>query len=229
MEVPLIGDQVSGLVRQGVEGLDAYIELLTALLDEARKARALFQSTVPLPDDHQGRRAGADPGLSGDEGPLPIGGEVLAPLEPQVTLEHFRGISGQGTTDSHYRFRMENALVAAQVSRRDRKLNLLRITASANDGIVRIGVTGHTLIEMGLCQSQPQHLAGYLIKIMLNSGEFERSGDRGSGLYRWLLFKGEAAGLEVPASATGDHEAASGDITEEGENPSSDMGGTVVL
>ena len=100
------------------------------------------------------------------------------------------------------RIRMEQALETSRVTRRDRKIELLRIAAAANNGILRLGVASTTLIAMGLCQAQPQHLPGYLIKIMSGSGEFTRVGGRGSGIYRWLPFEEDAdPDLDAPASA----------------------------
>ena len=102
-----------------------------------------------------------------------------------------------GVGESH----LERVLREAEVTKRTRIVDVLRIVASSNDGLVLLGDTAHLLVSMGLSRSSVSNLSGYLIKQMQKSQEFEREGEWGSGVYRWLLFEcevGEGLRIDVP-------------------------------
>ena len=202
-EVVLSSERSREIVN-GLWGLDSYIHMLENLLREAREARALFQRMVPPATVASG---GAWAGGEVDGGLgylLPVGGmgrDVLREGIEEVSIGEVAGVPtavvDSGVSESH----LERVLREAGVTRRTRIVDVLRIVASANDGLVFLGDTAHLLVGMALSRSSVSNLSGYLIKQMQKSQEFEREGEWGSGVYRWLLFEcevGEGLRIDVP-------------------------------
>ena len=220
------GDWSSDTVRNGLWGLDAYINMLEILLREAREARAVFQrmvspSTGAAGETQVGKAVGDAPA---DLPPTPGAGREVSPHGAQeMRIGEVPGGSSTGPSseidagDSEL-FRMEEALRAAGVTRRTRTVDLLRVVASANGGIVLLGATAHLLIDMGLSRSKATNLSGYLIKQMQKTVEFDRVGESGSGVYRWKPFNGEEAQAGVAPGSGGPAGPTNGDVSEERVN-----------
>ena len=102
--------------------------------------------------------------------------------------------------------KLEAALLDVGLSRRDNILEMLRVVAAANGGLVPLRETAAVLKKLGLSRSSASNLPGYLIKRMGSSGEFEREGKTGSGVYRWLRYSERDLGADSAVDIGGDEE-----------------------
>ena len=201
----MFGDDLRVLVRQGIEDLRGDAEFLREILGAVEGSqdlleKALLSHSVDPPEG----REGAIEGFSrvSEFGVPPQGGGDLLPtsvcLSPSLSIDVSDENIGPPMTISDYTSRVQGALIAAHVTGKDAKLNLLRVAAPAVGGIIRLGEVCDVLIRVDLSQARRENLQSYLIKQMNKSPEFERVGPARSGIYRWLPFQGDQS--EVASS-----------------------------
>ena len=216
---------------EALRKIDAYIGLLKTLITNAVDARQLLVSSLSLVATLDTDSTDADAGAL-EELELLLAGEPLAvdafPI-PGLQREGWIGsVSGpppgsaarvgpgvSSRLDIQLCLRIQNALLAAEMSRHHPILDMLRVAASVNDGHVRLQETAHALIQLGLSQSTQANLAGYILKQMVASGSFVREG---KGVYRMTSFpRGPVEGISVenaPDQGGKDVEAVSADAGE---------------
>ena len=197
MTLALVEDAALEVVRK----LDAYIGLLKTLLGDAldaRRALILSFPSAPELDASASNREGMDLGeleriLAGD--PFATGDSAF----PRMQREGWIGsVSGpppdprayvdpaeSGRIDTEFCMNVQLGLLAAGLTKRDPILDMLRIAASVNGGLVRLQETSYAIRHLGLSQSSEAHLPGYLLKQMKASDDFTREG---KGVYRLLSF-----------------------------------------
>ena len=90
------------------------------------------------------------------------------------------------------RSRLERALRDSGLTKRSRMIDKIRSLAQANEGLVSPGQIAPLIIAVGLSTSSARNLPGYMLHVMHRSGEFQRVGAEGTGLYRWLPYEGAA-------------------------------------
>lgn len=176
-------DNLTTVVREGVEGLRKYIQLLESLLASARAAEALFPSVA-----------------ASIEG---VSREVF----PSAQAQGIRSMNGPGPAVSEYDesyARLKAALVAERPSGQNRVLKSLRVIAAAGGGELDFGLTCLLLRETGVCRGTAENVASYISKRLRLSPEFARVGEPGSGRYRWLPYSDDHS-EDVPESAADDH------------------------
>ena len=106
--------------------------------------------------------------------------------------------------DAEVYAKFEAALSATRVNRSNNILAMLHTVAAANYGLVTLQEAVAVLINLQLTRSSPVNLSGYLIRKMQISGEFERVGYRGSGVYRSLSYVPPVPGFEFTGDAADD-------------------------
>ena len=173
-------DQI--VAEDGIKGLRQYIQLLESLLASARVAERLFHI----------ERAGAEVDPEGPEA-LPLArtlgfGPAVGP--PQ-------GVSEYGEAYA----KLEAALIAEMPRGNNRVVRALRVIAAANEGQIDFGLTCQLLMDLGVCRGTPANVGSYISKRLRLSDEFERIGEPGTGLYRWLSYQEE--GLEDAPGTVG--------------------------
>lgn len=195
----MFGDDLKVLVSRGIEALRGDAKFLREILGAVEGSQNLLEEALLMPpegDEPAGSTNG--PSASDDEVHLPGGRDLPArsgSLKATVSNQPPKDIDRTAITISDYALRAETALVAAKATRKDRKINLLRVVAPAAGGIIRLAEICDILIDMGLCQATRENLQSYLIKQMKRSGEFERVGPARSGVYQWVLFQVEQSGI----------------------------------
>ena len=167
-------DEIETIVADGIQGLRKYISLLESLLASARAAETLF-------------RVGYHPVEEVD----PEGREV-PPLSRALGIGSTAGpTQAIADQDELYR-RLEAALRAERPSGHNRVLRALRILAAANGGRIDFGLTCRVLMGVGVCRGNPQNVSSYISRKLRLSDEFERVGEPGTGMYRWLSYQEES-------------------------------------
>lgn len=167
--------------------LDLYISELKSSVKAAEDARDAIaywlassgQTTVPLQAMLVTGRIGYN--ASGEPAAIVEDGRI-AVLDPELYAK------------------LEAALLAAGMSRRNSISEMIRVVASANNGLVPLRETCAALRKLSLSRSSASNLPGYLIKRLLGSGEFEREGESGSGLYRRIRYVESAPAVDSTGS-----------------------------
>ena len=203
----MYGVPVERASYEAIVGLTHYIDVLESALRDARDARdLLLQGVAPAgeegpggvrvaiaPDSrYEGGLSARGSGTSLSSNPTAPAGDVSS--SPRAGSEPIRGF-GQPATAGYSPgsySQSENALVNAGVTRRTAILEMIRVIAAANDGLVVIQEANAVLRKLDLTKSSATNLSGYLIKKMMRSNEFERVDELGRGVYRWLHIR-EAA------------------------------------
>ena len=176
----MFGDELRELVRREVVALDGEIETVELLLAAMRGSRGLLQDvlssaevdSVDSPAD--GYRAGFLPLLEEPETAAPAMGRFAS--DPRAhSYGDFNG-----------------ALLASGKSGTHDLVGAARVWADMHDGMVLSRDLATALRAMGFSRSSMENLPGYLSRKMMSSGEFEREGRSGSGLYRRVYPSGPA-------------------------------------
>ena len=167
--------------------LDAQISALKARLSAAEQARDAIKDWLASSDEIS---VLPRPPMSADRFVFNAAGKRVAIVEevPIVVL------------DPELDAKLEAALLAAGMSRRNSILEMLRVVASANNGLVPLRETAATLRKLNLSRSSASNLPGYVIKRLLGSGEFQREGQSGSGLYRRIRYVESAPAADSTGS-----------------------------
>ena len=131
-------------------------------------------------------------------------GSVSGP--PPYPIPHIDP-SVSGRLDAKLCLDVQNSLLAAGVTRRNTIMEMLRVAASVNGGVVPLQETNCALRQLGLTKSSEAHLPGYLLKQMASSTEFVREG---KGVYRMLAFSTVDADA-VPLDGRPDHDGIIGE------------------
>ena len=216
---------------EALRKIDAYIGLLKTLITNAVDARQLLVSSLSLVATLDPDSTDADASAL-EELELLLAGEPLAvdafPI-PGLQREGWIGsVSGPPPGSAAPRWsrceqpagrpavlEIQNALLAAEMSRHHPILDMLRVAASVNDGHVRLQETAHALIQLGLSPVHPSESRGIYLKQMAFSDGFVREG---KGVYRMTSFpRGPVEGISVenaPDQGRKDVEAVSADAGE---------------
>ena len=213
MTMALVEDAALEVVRK----LDAYIGLLKGLLGDALDARRSLILSFPYApslDASDSDREDMDLGeleriLAGE--PFATGDSAFPRMQREGWIRNVSGPppdprayvdpADSGRIDAEFCMNVQLGLLAAGLNRRDPILDMLRVAASANGGIVRLQETSYAIRQLGLSRSSEAHLPGYLLKQMKASDDFVREG---KGVYRFSSFlKGGpeiVSGEGVPAT-----------------------------
>ena len=186
----MFGDRLSELVREALDELGQEVGLLEGLLSTAKNSQASLEDLVREEEPSAVVRKvssfadsvhrEADVGNSVVQSP--VGSEEAADLG-----------SPDSTGEGRYS-KVEMALLNSELTYRDRLIYKVRVYAQANGGLVRPGEAAPVFRKLGLSKASERNLPGYMSKEMIKSGEFERVGEEGTGLYRWLHFTGDITG-----------------------------------
>ena len=222
----MFGERLKFLIHQCIGELDEDITLLEAAIAASRGARAALEevqwvgvlsgdSQGSPPDEvrHNGRGRNSGTGPAAMEtiaGLVPA--DVKARLYPSVGD---RVLEIQGVDQDKISV-LENALSNSGITRKNPIIEMVRVIAAANDGVIVLQETCAVLKKMNLSRSSSTNLPGYLIKKMLQSQEFVKAEEFGRGVYRWLLFNEpvidaggvslESVAADEPGESTGPFE-----------------------
>ena len=194
----MFGDKLAKLLRQSAAETKYEVELLRDIVSLAEETQESLEELAGLAErlgrmraeQDAGREARREAEVETLESENPFGGDEDEDWSPP-------GIRAEGDFP-----RVEAALVESGMTMRDRMITKIRTVAQANEGLVSPGEAAPVILKLGLSRAKPRNLPGYMLNEMKRSGEFERVGEEGSGLYRWLPFE-EYAPEEVRALASG--------------------------
>lgn len=210
---------VEDAALEALKRLNTYIALLKALMGNALDARQSLLVSLSMAAELNSSATYLDDGeledleklLAGEPFPLPrmqregwIGSVSGPPPDPRAHVDP----AASDRLDVELCLKIQNALLAAGMTRHNPILEMLLTAASVNNGSVRLQETAYALIQLGLSRSSQGHLPGYLLKQMSASASFVREG---KGVYR--MVGGSAggpqvvAGESVPAESGSDVEA----------------------
>ena len=189
-------DGLQRLILEGVAGYRRDADLLKSMLAAVEESQAILEGLLPTSG-----RNDATSDLS-RQGSLPdLVGRMRSPVGNPVTIP----------TDFDYAGTFAVALADTGVTQETPILDMARVCAAAGNGLIPTRVMAQTLISVGLSEASMNHLPGYISKKLLQSGEFERVGKRGSGVYRWLPFREASSDLAPADDVTDSEEANLGD------------------
>ena len=182
-------DRLADLLRQSAGELGKEAEILEKAASIVNRARVSLEDLACRVEcSGEGQRV------------TDLGDAVLEERDAEGYVKTFR--SGPETEDGIVLAcpgneadcsRFEAALRDSKLTIKDRMIKKIRVLAQANDGLVSPGQAAPVILKLGLSTSRPRNLPGYMLHQMNRSGEFERVGEDGSGVYQWLPYKASAA------------------------------------
>ena len=180
----MFGDRLRDLVRESVNEMREDVELLERLLSAAKASYSSLEELAKEAEESVDIRrvsAIADVVLQdsqdsevGNSGPASCPGAADMRLPEVIAEEEYSNI--------------ERALIDSGLTYKDRIIDKVRVFAQASGGLVRPGEVAPVFRKLLLSKGSTRNLPGYISKKMIESGEFERVGEEGTGLYRWLHF-----------------------------------------
>ena len=182
-------DRLSNVFLQWATALQMEEKCLEHRLSIVRRARASLDAFAQMAEGSANiDESSVDADASCQEVPA-----VCTEVEDTFGVEVADSVAPEDMADGGRFPKVEAALTRSGLTMRDRILSKAQVIAQANGGFVRPGEAGPLLRKLGLTKASERNIAGFLSKGILKSGEFERVGEVGSGLYRWLRFESETA------------------------------------
>ena len=184
----MFDDRLIQMLRQAAIELGRESDVLAETLSIVRRAQESLENLAQMAE---GMRNGDEILIDADEVCEEAGGNWAEEPESSTVRAGDTAIPPEIISSEGYSL-VEKALRDSELTKQNRLMEKVRAFAQANGGQIKPVEASRLFCKLGLSDADPRNLAGYMTKEMGKTREFERVGEARSGIYRWLMFEGEA-------------------------------------
>ncbi len=173
----MFSEYLKHMIQDGITELQADEDLLQEILAVVRHSRVRLQEAgASISTETQSEDTFTNTDISEDA--LHTDWGMAASTEPLGLPSDFDGHT-----------RLQSALQDADVTGSAAIIDMVKVCAGANRGLVQTREIAQVLISLNLSQSSMEYLPGYIGRKIRESQEFDPVGKAGSGQYRLRTFQ----------------------------------------